>query len=778
MNVLRCFTCLVAAAVMTSQSVLAQEQPPLIVLDPAPANQVPEQSSTTAVESQPPSLGEAVPQIQLPSATMPSSETADPEASPLIPERDRGDEVRIAERQPWLAPLIPLVRLPDTVQIGASQAEPGILRLTGEVAFVDLQINLPQNAVIPAEMLLTLRSTVNVLPEVSEISITINEAAPVVLPLEHLNAFETVRVATTGLKSGANLVRLNVRQPHRIYCGPEASFGVWTDINLAQSGVPVDADIMAADHAGFALALRALAATGQPLPVLVGENENGAMLQQLVEVLGQISGGQVLVEFRSFYGLEAPSPLSVALIGSDRSHAEFRKGAAGGLVLQVEHADGILPPLDQFLPKLATPLDVVPALTPGATVKLADLGQQDIIGGTHYFRHEVPFDLPSDWLLLSNQKARLQLHYGFADALPAGSILLIKVNNETVRLLPLDRKGGQMQEPLDIVFAANLLHGRRNNLIFEMMVPGDPPDATCPLRRADMLVITSDSTLLVPPAPTMALAGLAEPLSRLGSRGITVPEGVSDRAALEMTAAQLSAGLTSNPETTDPSVRLNLISVNDISVLPLQGGLVAARDLQEALIDIKSASSPPGPAAAVEAAPRYRLTEEDPQPSVPLPLEPVANNSAVRDLISGRIDWLESAAFMGSDESLSTWLKTRHGSVLLLRPRRQEPDELWLVLGSQVSVPAVLQSLVRLREGGLAKGEAAILTKDNTWEVWAPVRPPELREPLKLSNLRAVLGNYASWSPLLFTVTFLVLALLSAIPALLFILFTKRRGQL
>ena len=71
-----------------------------------------------------------------------------------------------------------------------------------------------------------------------------------------------------------------------------------------------------------------------------------------------------------------------------------------------------------------------------------------------------------------------------------------------------------------------------------------------------------------------------------------------------------------------------------------------------------------------------------------------------------------------------------------------------------------------------------MLSAEGTWEIWSPVRLPELREPLRLSNLRAVLGNYASWSPLLFTVTILGLALLSAIPALLFILFTRRRGQL
>lgn len=777
MNVRQSFTSLIVAAFTVFQPALAQEQPPRIVLDPPPTNQMGGERPEAAEESPTPSGGETVPQIQLPSAAMPLPEATGAEVSPQIPERDRGAEIGPTEPS-WLVPLTPVVRLADIMQIGASQTSPGILRLTGEAVSVNLQLELPKNAIVPAEMMLTLRSTVNVLPDISALTISINDATPTVLPLKHLNGFETVTVSTAGLRPGSNLVRLEVRQPHRIYCGPEASFSVWTDIDLAQSGVPIEADTLAANSAGFALALAAQVGTGRPLTILADEKEGGSLLRQLAEMLGQISGGQALVEFRSFYDLGKPSPISIALIASDRSHVEFRENAAGGLVLQVEHTDETLPPLDQYLPKLPALTGMVPALTPGVTTSLAELNQQDIIGGTRYFRHEIAFSLPPDWLLLSNQKARLQLRYGFADALPQGSMLLVKVNNETVQLLPLDRDGGRLQEPLDIGFAANLLHGGRNGLVFEMMVPGNPPDAICPPRRADMLVITTDTTLLVPPAPSMSLTGLSEPLSRLGSGGLTVPEGVFDHVVLERSAAELSAGLVSDPEAHDPAVHLSLVGVKDSSLLPFEGGHVSARDLQEALIDIEAISTSTVPAAPAQAAPRYRLTEEDPAAVDTSPPPSDINNFAVGDWISERIDRLKSAAFMGSKESLSSWLQGQQGTALLLRPRPQEPHDLWLVLGPEVSVPTVLQSLVRLRESGLAKGEAAILTKDGNWKVWTPVRPPEMHEPLRLSNLRAVLGNYASWSPLLFTGTFLGLALLSAIPALLFILFTRRRGQL
>lgn len=780
----RFFVGLLAGTLFIFQPALAQEEAPLILLDSQQEDQSSLRSPTADTE-EPATESEAVPQIQLPPPASIESETTAAQESPVIPERDRGEGVMAPATQKLLVPLTPTSHLADIVQIGASQPMPGILRLTGEMVSVDLEIDLPEKAGIPSELALTLRSTVNVLPDVAAMTITINDAPSVVMPLEHLSGFETVAIPAAGLSPGMNRVRLDLRQPHRIYCGPEASFGVWTEIHLTQSGVPVDVGDIAADPAGFALALHAQAATGRAVPVLVAQEEDAAVLRQLAEMLNRLSNGRALIEFDSFYSLKPPSPFSIALIRSNRSHAELREGAAGGLVLQVEHADGQLPLLDDLLPELPPfSSSSAPALSPGTMTSLQELGQQDIIGRTRYFRHEVPFDLPKDWLLLSNQKARLQLRYGFANALPEGAILLVKANNETIRLLPLDRDGGQMQEPLDVVFSANLLHPGRNSLAFEMMVPGNPPDVSCPPRRVDILVVSSDSMLLVPPAPAMTLAGISKPLSGLGSGGITVPSGVLDQARLERVAAEMSAGLPA-VGAVDPSVRLNVISIGDIPVLPLEHLDVSGRDLQEALI---STGSPPAPGASTTStapARRYQLTDNPPETAEqPSPEADRSDNAeaagrlGLKGWLDGHVARLKSASFIGSDQSLSDWFGMQHGSAILFRPNPHEPNDLWLVLGPQVSAQSMLKGLVQLRDNGLANGEAAVMTANGTWEVWSPVRPPELRESLTLTNLPAVLGNYASWSPLLFTIAILAMALLSAIPALLFILFTRRRGQL
>jgi len=367
----RCFPGLLAVALGLSMPALAQDEQPLIRLGSEPAAKASPDTLAAGAESAPGADAGAVPQIQLPHPPSTVAETSNASTPPIIPERDRGGDVMPADAQKWFLPPVPTVRLPAGVQMGASLSAAGILRLTGEVAAIDLRLDVPQDVAIPDELMLTLRSTVNVLPDAAAMTVIINDAPPVVLSLDHLTGFETVGIPATGLTAGTNRISIELRQPHRIYCGPEASFSVWTEIHLTQSGVPIDAAVIAADTSGLAMALRTQVAIGRVLPVLVAEDENAAVQRQLAEMLNHATRGQVPVQFRSFYELGPPLPLSIALIASDRSHAELREGAAGGLVLQVEHSSGELPTLDELLPSLSLVPNSVPALAPGVTTSLA-----------------------------------------------------------------------------------------------------------------------------------------------------------------------------------------------------------------------------------------------------------------------------------------------------------------------------------------------------------------------------------------------------------------------
>ena len=130
------------------------------------------------------------------------------------------------------------------------------------------------------------------------------------------------------------------------------------------------------------------------------------------------------------------------------------------------------------------------------------------------------------------------------------------------------------------------------------------------------------------------------------------------------------------------------------------------------------------------------------------------------------------------DAKLSEWLQGRSGKAALMQLDPSDASTVWLITAPDADMAQVAASIDRFRRGGSGKahGQLAILQDDGSWEIWSSQPQPELMESFSFSNIRAVLGNYASWSPVHFTVLALVLALLSAIPALLFVLLTRPRG--
>ena len=670
--------------------------------------------------------------------------------------------------QPATAPLrlsglAPVQPLPGRVAMGASLSQPGILRLTGEVAAITLALDLPEDAPASQPLRLSLRSSVNVLPDTAAMQVSVNDAAPVTVPLRNFADFQTVELPDPLLKPGPNLIRLSVRQPHRIFCGPDASFGVWTEVELSRSGVALTA-AAAPSAQDFARALAQQVRSGLPLIVLTDANADPVVLRQLTDALGEALHGEAFARIGSAYDMAPRGAASVLLVAADQARLDYRLDGRGAPVMAIGHHDGMLPDMTDALQAIEAQGPVssaVPSLTPGQPVTLAELGQDDIIGNTHYFRHDIAFRLPEDWLLLANQKARLDLHYGHADNLPKGAILLVKVNDQTIRLLPLDRDGGRLLPPLKVGFAARLLHGGENRLSVEMMVPGNPSDIACPPLKTDMLVIAQDSRLTVPPSPAMQLPGLSIALSGLVAAGIQPDPQAIDPARVGLAAAQLAAGLPP-AERPDPGAS---VLVTDFSGLPASLADVSQRALQEALFPDKPAPQAP----AVPRAPRFRLSEtgETPAPATDRRWSPLA-------WLAHQGDRIADAAFLASGESLSDWLAGRRGDALLIAMDRAQPLELALVLGPEAEMQGIAQALRALIDSGQGHGAAALLSSDGNWQLWSPVAPPLLQERVTAANLFPILGNYASWSPFLFACLLLGLGVLSVVPALAVVILYRK----
>ncbi|QBX35296.1 cellulose biosynthesis cyclic di-GMP-binding regulatory protein BcsB [Paracoccus liaowanqingii] len=705
-------------------------------------------------------------------------------------ERDRTLEMQ-PQGQDWLLPLVaPTAILPQEVRIGESLPAPGILRLTGETASTRLRLDLPASVITPSELRLALRSGVDVLTGSGMLQASVNGADPVEIPLPGASDFTTVSLPSTALVAGANTIALSVRQPHRIFCGPEASFDVWTEIDLSSSGAALTANALRPDAEGFAHAVRAQLARSGSLDLLVEPTVDSAVLREASGVMIASLAGVGRLAVSSFYGLQAPQYAAVALVASERSAVSYRRGASGAIVLQVEYQGDALPDLTGALPMLDAVRPPTARIQPGQATPLSDLGVADILGNTHYFRRDIPFSLPDDWLLLANQKARLTLRYGFSRSLADGAILLVKVNERTVRLLPLDRDGGEILPPLAVGFNASLLNPGRNILSFEMMVPGAPPDQACPIRTTDMLVVLADSTLQIPPSPSMTLPGLAAPFSGLTPARVTVPAEVASDVELQAQALRLASGL-SEPLVPNPAVSLSVIRLGNLRLVPLDDAGVTQRQVQDLLLAARPAGAgsaeplTPAPEAEAEAsapaAPAFRLDETREAGAVDGPgiLGRFGAWIGSAFTAQGRL-WRDAnefrqTAFLGSQLSLPEWMEGRRGDALLWRPDPAQPEALWLILSPQVAVDTVADRLEGLIANRTAIGEAAVLRADGTWDIWTPIRPPMLRERLAGADLRAILGNYASWSPLIFTLALLGLALLSALPALIYILATRER---
>ncbi|MDB5658033.1 MAG: putative cellulose synthase [Cypionkella sp.] len=809
--------CALALVVLMPEFGLAQtSEPPLIQLQPmAPAATTPAADPSvsaplgsvapTADAQKVPEEATEPPQIELaPSA--PSVSNPENDATPLPGELKAAPPLEAAipveTATDWLLALVPAEQsIPTEVRIGGSLPQPGEFRLTGETATADFVLTLPEGDKVPTELLLSLRSSANVLPDTSYLTVRINGTEAGKVPLDNIGAFAQQRLPTAALSPGVNRITLTATQTHRIFCGPEASFGLWTEVALGRSGVEIDPATLALNSQGFLAAMHSQIARGGSVEILVDDNQDVTLIRDVAGRITDAIGGAPKIEVLPFYSMEMAhdTRARIALISAaQQPKASFRRGADGAFVLQIEHAGGNLPDLSAILPvRIAEP--DVPTLTPGHVTSLTDLGRVNVLANTHYFRQDVNFLLPEDWLLLASQKAQFTLHYGFSADLAQGALLLIKVNGQTVRLLPLDRKGGTVQPPLDIVFRANRLNPGVNTLTFEMSVPGDPPDLPCTPRSTDMLVVLADSTLDVPPSPKMRQTDMSRSLARLSGADIVIPPEVAKPA--RDTETLIAFGALLRPLVSDTTkARLHIVDLDGVGLVPTGSTGVTRRLLQNAVypslgLPTAPTTSPDATLPAAPASSEPAASADDPGFSLSN-ADGIATSGQTAAATAPENSWSLGHFFstegwlyyalggvrdltLPGTISLFSWLDGKSGEALLLQLDPDTPDDIWLIAGPNLSMNDLAQQVDSFRRVGRgeAHGQAALLLRDGSWVTWSEKRRPELLEPLTIWNLRTVLGNYASWSPSIFTMVTLVAALLSVIPALLFVLITRRSGS-
>jgi hypothetical protein len=478
--------------------------------------------------------------------------------------------------------LVPL--RPVTVRAGTQAST----RLNGEAAFAQFILFLPQDAA-RAELQVAHRTGIDALPERSSLQVVVNDVEIGAVRPDNFSDFgrDTLPVPDGVLQAGRNIVEIRVRQSHRVACGPDASFALWTDIDTPNSGVLMPADSFGTDPVGFLAAVAAQVARGQA--ITVRRPDPDASLLDAAPFIGQVVAalGGTPPEIESApYWVQAPARPELARLtalpqGAGLAQPQFLRGGDGAIVLLVER-DSDYAAISASLMDMVQPSAVshLALLTPGREQTLAELGAPRLTGQGRYILMPVDFALPWNWALLASQKAQLVLDYRFAPNLPEGALLLVKVNGTTVRMLPLDRAGGERLPSLPIAFGANLLRAGANRLEFEALIPGDPPHMACPPMEGPVLEISDSSRLFVPQSPSMLLPSIDMSLAMLAAENIVATPRATEQLAPGVVPQIASALIQpqSGIGARSPHVRLTVATTSDLPRLyeALGGGALRA----------------------------------------------------------------------------------------------------------------------------------------------------------------------------------------------------------
>uniref|UniRef100_A4WR50 Cyclic di-GMP-binding protein n=2 Tax=Cereibacter TaxID=1653176 RepID=A4WR50_CERS5 len=671
---------------------------------------------------------------------------------------------------PWLLPLRPVL---ETVQPGR------VLRIQGQQAQAEFRLFLPQEA-LGGTLTLAQRSSIDVLPEASRIVVRLNGAEIGSFEPRQFGALGAVEMPLgTAARAGDNLVTIEAQHRHRIYCGADAEFNLWTDIDLSQSGLAMAGPALGTGPNAFIAALTAQAASGRPIEIRAAETPDADILRELAQVLGRPLPDEALpiALARPWTTSAGRSFARVTLLGSDTDRATIRRGGDGALVLVIEHQAGAAPRLalveELLQDDAALPPPVLPQVPPGQTTTLAALGVPTIVTEERYFYRKLDFRLPDDWLLLASQKARIGIDYGFAEGLAEGALLLVKVNGTTVRMLPLDREAAPQKPRLEIPFPARLLRPGANRLAFEAIIPGNPPDEPCPAGQGELLAVLDTTDLTVPPSPRMRMADMAQDLAQVSPEAVqpATPEGLA-RALPFMSAFRDAAG--------GGQVRMTVAGIHDLGRMPLAEEGLTPRLLAMALLPSSAMrlDLPEVPVADAGADPLSPLGAAPGERTMPALVESNWLDRArafTLATLEPALDGMRRLARPGDGE-LTEWFAARKGIAMLLSP---EPGHLWVVLGPGAEPAKVATALaVAVHSPVGPRGQVSLLAEDGSWSSWsAPGLMPQLEEPVSLSNVRSVVGNVASARPPLLLGGMLGLAWISAAIAVAFVLRTRARSR-
>ncbi|MCC1481342.1 cellulose biosynthesis cyclic di-GMP-binding regulatory protein BcsB [Roseibaca sp. Y0-43] len=668
----------------------------------------------------------------------------------------------------WVSPL----RLTD-LQVRRNGA---LARVTGERELVSFDLYVADPARTQRLQLVTV-SSINLLPERSFMRVMVNG---VELETVRLDNFETpgvdeIVIPQGTLRAGRNAVQIEFRQGHRIYCGPEASFDLWTDVNLVDTGMVLDPADLGSGPDAFMMGLAAQSVAFSPVEIRGIDSlgaESETWRRALVRRLNQsLVGTPVVFSFTDYWttALETPARARITILPAAQSTISFQVGGDGARVMVLEVAQGTNPAdlLDQ-IPQLEPQEQAAraPLLVADAENTFADFGIQTEQFSQRYAIRHHPFRLPDDWLILTAEKARIFLDYAYAPGLPDEAMLLISVNGQSIRLLPLRDEGGAPITRFPVDFEARIMQPGTNTLTFEMMVPGDPADLPCQAYDQPFLQIGGSSSLFVPYSPPMSIPDMDLAFSALTPDSLRRNE-LSGRAYSDADVLTLAAALARSRGDIRPST-LHLISLDDLGAVPMAHHRADRKLLEDTVLITPEYEALMAAQQAADDPFSARWQQERGL---------TAAFSNIWSLLLDRVYWVRDRIFPSNGDQLNAWLAERRGQAVLFHLDPARPDEIWMLRSADSDMTQIAQSIAAAREYGRGpRGQVSILGHDGRWDNWiAPDRRPVLLEAWSLQNFRTAMGNFVSARPIFYTFLMLFLALGSALVALRLVISTREK---
>jgi cellulose synthase operon protein B len=450
------------------------------------------------------------------------------------------------------------------------------LRLEGEDDVINLTFVLDaQNIAAGGDLVLAYRNAVSVMPENSLVSVMVNGSPVGEFPVRSPSGFDarSIAVSPAVLRAGVNNVRLRAVQRHRVDCSMEATYELWTEFDEQASGFRPRS---AAGSGGFA-SLRTVGRNDRGLtdlrlvlPQGSGEaalNRAAPMIETLAlalnrddvsvtvaETPGTGPGIDVLVasddDQASLQAIRGDTPYGLSVLsGTDPARRQVvlrsaRGSEIPGLLLNA--IEGPLKPvLDSGIRAGRTGEIRAEAST---AYTLADAGYVPTPFSGRLFRTRFDMIMPADFYPAEYATLDLALHAATSPGLKPTSQLLVRVNDQIVKSLPMRDTDGQEFSGRRLELPLRAFRPGRNQI--ELLAELErPADDRCIFAERDESVprfILLDTTEIRVPAlarvarlPELAaMAGSAYPYA--GSDAVNVhvlkSDAVSVSTALTMIA--------------------------------------------------------------------------------------------------------------------------------------------------------------------------------------------------------------------------------------------------